>query len=126
MIDYDYLAANPKDYNSVLDTLIKMQQNDYIAFGKLQFVKELKERALIELKYTKLTFDIFCFLEIIYEVVNYPSNNGYTEYHINKIIKNYFRLSDISYMLKNGIKYSTYDKMHRKEKLEQIFGNELK
>lgn len=128
MLDkYIYLSDNYKDYNSLLDVFIRMQQDNYVTYGKLQFVKDLKVEALTDLKTSKIVLDVFCNLEIVYEIKGFNPNDGdYTEYHIHKIIKNYFKLSDILYMIKNNIKYSTYDRMYRKEKLKEIFGDEFK
>jgi hypothetical protein len=116
------IINEPKIYNNILDAFIKLYNENYESRGKLMFIKDLKDEAVCDLKNTKQVFDIFCYLDIVYSVVVDGFN---IEFHIRHIKKEYFNLSDISYMVHHDIKYFTYQKMHRKEKLKKIFGTEL-
>jgi hypothetical protein len=111
----------PKVFNNILDAFIKLYNENYNSYGKLVFVRDLKTEAICDLKIAKQVFDIFCYLDIVYEVVE----DFNIAFHIRHIKKKYFSLSDISYMIRHDIKYPTYHKMYRKEKLKEIFGTEL-
>jgi deoxycytidylate deaminase len=121
--ELELLIKNPVDYNSMLNVTINMYQKHSIFNGKVHLCKTIKEEANTGLQLAKFFMDIFIEIGVFYTVEKPKLNSSY---HVHKIIKkDYFKTSDILYLLTNNITYSTYNKMHRQEKLKHIFGNEL-
>jgi hypothetical protein len=125
----DTLAANPVDYNLMLDVTILMYQENCVCDGKIDLCKKIKNDANTRLQYAKYFIDIFIEINVFYvdnkKSTHINNMNMFRPYYTRKIIKEYFKINDLYYIINNNLDYYTYQKMHRKEKLDEIFGNSL-
>jgi hypothetical protein len=121
-----FLEKYPNEYNSLLDTTLLMYNEDCIYDGKVELCKAIKNRTNTDLKISKFFMDIFIRIGVFYidseEKHIYNNTVVFNPYHTRRIKKEYFKITDLYYIINNDLTYLTYQKMHRKEKLDEIFG----
>jgi hypothetical protein len=129
LIRIETLSQNPIDYDLMLDVTMRMYQEKCTYDGRVELCKAIRNRADTGLLLAKNYMDIFISLGVFCEsnlYVYVPVYGKIIKYHVNKIKKEYFKISDLYYLINNNITYSTYDRLHRKEKLDEIFGDNIK
>jgi hypothetical protein len=126
--ELETLKNNPVDFNLMLDVIILMYQEKCIYDGKIELCKAIKNGANTGLRFAKFFIDIFIEIDVFYATkqITQTQKNLCDLYHVREIKKEFFKITDLYYILNNNLTYFTYQKLHRKNKLKQIFGDEFK